>query len=162
MHVFYFICTEFKYFFFNVLILSQIDGKEKCRYCYHFRDYILNYCKEKNTNLFPSKKNLRQGMPSGMTASDTGYCNPMSISFPFPDHSSNGGDPLALGTEGVTIQIPRDETWVLYANYSNFFPLKKWLVFWMWLLPNLCFCNSDIVSWDAAVTLWMQKVERTA
>lgn len=123
---------------------------------------LLQEKKTQNTNLLPSKKNLKQGMPSGMTASDTGYCNPMSISFPFQDHSSNGGDPLALGTEGVTIQIPRDETWVLYANYSNFFPLKKWLVFWMWLLRNLCFCNSDIVSWDAAVTLWMQKVERTA
>ena len=49
-------------------------------------------------------------MLSGVTVSDTGYCNPMSIAFPFPDHSSNGGDPLVLGTEGVSIQIPRDET----------------------------------------------------
>lgn len=72
--------------------------------------------KTQNTNLLPSKKNL-QGMPSGMTASDTGYCNPMSISFPFQDHSSNGGDPLALGTEGVTIQIPRMKR-VLYASIT--------------------------------------------
>lgn len=120
----------------NALILSQIGGKEKSHYCYCFRIWWLQFSRRLYIKLLQEKKIQICFLAERILSKEShlvwwpltlATANPMSISSSFPDHSTNGGDFLVLGTEAVTIRAPREETRVLYANYSNFFPLGKWL-----------------------------------
>ena len=86
---------------------------------------IFKLLQEKNIILLPSRKKSNQVIPSGRTASNTGY-DQSNVNFLLFSRSK-GGDSLFLGIEMVTIRTPKDESWVLYANSINFFPLEKWL-----------------------------------
>ena len=103
-----------------VIVVSENDGYS---FMGDFKKKKL--LQEKNIILLPSRKKSNQVIPSGRTASNTGY-DQSNVNFLLFSRSK-GGDSLFLGIEMVTIRAPKDESWVLYANSINFFPLEKWL-----------------------------------